>query len=428
MKKNVLVFPCGSEIGLEIYKSASNSTHFKLIGGSSVNDHGSFVYKNYISNIPMVNEEDFIEKINKIIDDHDIDIIIPAHDDVVLKLAEGKTKGNLNCEVLTSVFRTCEIARSKLKTYEHLKDIVLTPRVYRSSEEINEKELPVFLKPDIGQGSKGTFIANTLEEVSFYSKDNEGTIITEYLPGREFTVDCFTNSNNELLFSEGRERKRISSGISVNSVTIDDERFVKIAKKLNETLKFNGVWFFQLKENKQGDLVLMEFAPRIAGTMGLVRCRGVNLVMLGLFNAFGANVSIIENSYNLEIDRALGNRYKHDIDYKNVYIDFDDLIIFEEKVSLPVVTFIYQCFNKKIKLYLITKHKDNLDMNLKKFRLQNIFDEIIWIQDGENKWEHIKEPNSIFIDDSYSERKQVSDMLHIPVFDQHMIESLIETF
>jgi hypothetical protein len=38
MKKNVLVFPCGSEIGLEIHKSLSYSTHFTLVGGSSVDD------------------------------------------------------------------------------------------------------------------------------------------------------------------------------------------------------------------------------------------------------------------------------------------------------------------------------------------------------------------------------------------------------
>ena len=41
--KNILVFPCGSEIALEIYRSLRYSTHFKLIGANSLDDHGKFV-------------------------------------------------------------------------------------------------------------------------------------------------------------------------------------------------------------------------------------------------------------------------------------------------------------------------------------------------------------------------------------------------
>ena len=57
MKKNILVFPCGSEIALEIYKSLKYSIHFNLIGASSVEDHGRFVYENYIGNLPYISQE-----------------------------------------------------------------------------------------------------------------------------------------------------------------------------------------------------------------------------------------------------------------------------------------------------------------------------------------------------------------------------------
>lgn len=46
MKSKVLVFPCGSEIGLEIHNSLKWSTHIDLWGGSSVNDHeNQFLWK-----------------------------------------------------------------------------------------------------------------------------------------------------------------------------------------------------------------------------------------------------------------------------------------------------------------------------------------------------------------------------------------------
>ena len=43
-KNNILVFPCGSEIGLEINNALKWSTHIELFGASSVDDHGKYVY------------------------------------------------------------------------------------------------------------------------------------------------------------------------------------------------------------------------------------------------------------------------------------------------------------------------------------------------------------------------------------------------
>ena len=60
MKKRILVFPCGSEIALEIHRSVAKSSHFELIGANSVSDHGRFVYQNYIPNLPMVTDASFI--------------------------------------------------------------------------------------------------------------------------------------------------------------------------------------------------------------------------------------------------------------------------------------------------------------------------------------------------------------------------------
>ena len=66
-KKNILVFPCGSEIGLEVYRSLKNSTYFNLIGGSSIDDHGRFVFDNYISGIPYVTDACFIPNMKRIV-------------------------------------------------------------------------------------------------------------------------------------------------------------------------------------------------------------------------------------------------------------------------------------------------------------------------------------------------------------------------
>lgn len=426
MKKNVLVFPCGSEIGLEIYKSISFSTHFKLVGGSSVDDHGLYVYEDYIGGLPFVDDSEFIDKINEIIVSNNIDCIFPAHDSVVLKLAQESAAGRLKCDVVTSNLETCAISRSKVKTYKHLENIIPTAKVYQSVEFIEPEEYPVFLKPDVGQGSKGVQIAATKADVLYYIDKDPTLMILEYLPGVEYTVDCFTDRHGKLRFFEGRKRNRIMGGISVNSSKVSDARFGEIAKKINENLEFRGAWFFQLKENSKKELILLEIAPRIAGTMGLVRCKGVNLALLSLFDKFNNDISIIENNYHLVIDRALHNLYKHNIKYSHVYIDYDDLVIFEGKANPVVVKFLYQCINKKIKTHLITRHKGDLTISLKINRLTDVFDEVIWIKNVDPKYLYINEKDSIFIDDSHAERSAVHDHLNIPVFDAHMIDSLME--
>ena len=72
-KKNILVFPCGSEIALEVYRSVKNSTHFNLIGASSIDDHGKFVFENYVGGLPFITAPEFIPAIKKVVADNAIE-------------------------------------------------------------------------------------------------------------------------------------------------------------------------------------------------------------------------------------------------------------------------------------------------------------------------------------------------------------------
>ena len=213
MRKNILVFPCGSEIALEIYRAVNNSTYFNLIGASSVDDHGKFVYENYIDNIPYITDSNFLSVMKKIIKEKQIDAIYPAMDAVIEILKTNEDF--LSCKVISSPMQTTKICLSKSKTYEVLKNIITVPKIIKSDD--NNISFPVFAKPDIGYGSRGAKKINTQEELEIQLSQYPSSIILEYLPGKEYTVDCFTDKNGELLFSSPRERCRIMNGISVNT-------------------------------------------------------------------------------------------------------------------------------------------------------------------------------------------------------------------
>jgi hypothetical protein len=401
---NILVFPCGSEIGLEIHRSLKNSKNFHLIGASSVDDHGRFVYDDYVE-LPNIDDQKIWFALKRMIDDREINYIFPAHDSVVLKLSR------LN-NVITSTFKTCFTCRSKAKTYQLFKGIIPVPEY--------AKDYPMFLKPDIGQGSKGCHLVMNKRERDFYIWKDLSLLALEYLPGKEYTIDCFTDRHGKLLFAGGRERVRINNGISVNSKPVKNLIFQEYAEKINQTLKFRGVWFFQVKERK-GELVLMEIAPRIAGTMALYRNLGINFAELSIWDKIGEDVSIIKNDFDIEIDRALYASYKTNLKYSNVYIDLDDTLIIDGKINHDLVRIIYKAKGEGKKIILITKHEGDVKEYLT--HLFYIFDKIIQLNKGENKSKYM-ETDSIFIDDSFKERKEVFETLHIPVFGINEIEAL----
>ncbi|MCC6600966.1 MAG: ATP-grasp domain-containing protein [Crocinitomicaceae bacterium] len=418
-KKNILVFPCGSEVALEIYRSLQYSTHFNLIGASSVDDHGRFVFENYIGGVPFINEPNFFDKMTSIVEEYKVDYIFPAMDEVIVRLKSNEVK--LGCKVIASNPKTTEICLSKKLTYTVLKEIVKTPEVYVDIEEI--PSYPVFLKPEIGYGSRGVLKAGTAEEARAHLLKYHGCMILEFLPGKEYTVDCFSNFKGNLMFAGARERSRISQGISVNSSSMQsEEKFYSMAVAINAAISPNGAWFFQVKENEQGELVLMEVASRMAGSSAVYRAKGINFASLSVFNAMGYDVEILENNFEVQMDRALDNVFRIDITFNHVYVDFDDTVLMGDKVNGDLVGVLFNFVNSGKKLHLITKHKFDIYDTLSRYRLNNVFDSIIHLKQEDEKFRFIEHRDSIFIDDSFAERKQIKEQLGIPVFGLDIIK------
>jgi len=425
MTKRVLIFPCGSEIGLELHRSLAWCKHVDLIGASSVkSNHGKYVFENYVEGVPFVDEPDFIPELNEIIEKYRVDFIYPAHDSVVLRLIRCRT--SLACDLISSPVETCEICRSKSLTYTTFEGIVKVPQVYPSSRVISK--FPVFLKPDVGQGSQGTNLALSAKDIDFYLEKDPSLLILEYLPGAEFTVDCFTDRHGVLRFVGGRQRVRIQSGISVNARQVRaGGRIQQLAETINGALNFRGAWFFQVKEAADGQLTLMEIAPRIAGTMGLYRNLGVNFALLSIYDRLDMEVEILCNPYSIELDRALISRFQfYDLDYEYVYVDLDDTLIVDGKLNTMLLALLYQCLNKGKKLYLLSRHRGDINHTLQQYRLDSLFDAVFQVGHVEEKIDYIRERSAIFIDDSYLERERVSMELGIPVFDLDAVESLLD--
>lgn len=421
--KNILVFPAGTEIAFEIHDALKNSKFVRLFGATSVPCHAEFVFQTCVTGLPFVDDPALIPALNRVIDAYGIDYVYPAHDSALLRFSEERDA--LHAKVVASARETVGICRSKTRTYRFLSGAPYLPAFYGSPDEI--PGYPVFIKPAVGQGSQGARIIRDRSHLEEALSEGQEYTICEYLPGEELTVDCFTDRHGSLLVVSPRSRERIRAGIAVRSRNLPlTEELQSIAEDINRRLSFNGAWFFQVKKNAAGQFRLLEIAPRIAGTMGLTRNLGINMPLLTLYNFWGIDVSLIPNREDLLLDRAFISRFQTNLSYSSVYVDFDDTLIVRGKVNAFLMMFLYQAFNQGKRLCLLTRHSTDIFADLEKACIPaSLFSEIIRLDEAGAKTDYIA-PDSIFIDDSFSERKRVRDALGIPVFDLDMVESLID--
>lgn len=418
----MLVLPGGTEIGLEVRRSLADLKEIELAGAGALADrHGPFAYRRWAT-VPSVNEPGWQDELNAVIERFGIDFVFPGHDDALLALAEDADA--IAACIVTSPAHTCRLTRSKGATYGALSDVVPVPRVFADAAAVDR--FPVFVKPDAAQGSQGAMLvhdAGALERAVARGSD----LIMEYLPGEELTIDCFSDRERGLLFARARPRLRTRAGISMSSRTVPDDPVIReLARAIDGRLDLHGAWFFQLREDAGGRLRLLEVAPRAAGTSAVHRVTGVNFALLSIYEQLRVPVQVSPNALSVELDRALVNRYRHDLRYGAVYVDLDDTLIVRDAVNASLVAFLYQCLNAGHPLVLLTRHRGDLEQTLGRFRLHGLWDRIVHVADGEAKADFIAEPDAILIDDSFRERADAHERRGIATFDATMIELLLD--
>jgi len=422
---NVLVFPAGTETGMEIQRSLAACKEVRLFGATSGScNHAEYVFERCYE-VKDVRFQGWLDDLNKVIENECIEFVFPAHAYVLEALS--KRRDELSATLVAASEQAISITRSKRRTLAALRGSIPTPRIFSGPEEA--ESFPVFVKPDNAYGSQGATEARSLSELKDIIKLTPEPLIQQFLPGPEVTCDCFSDINGQLLFARARYRQRIRMGTSMRSEFLsleDNELFVSYARTISEKIGIAGAWFFQMKADQKGTYSLLEVEARIAGTMCLNRVAGVNFALLSLFIHSGKSFEIRTNAGEVVVDRALTNRYRHNYEYETVYLDLDDTLVVHGKVNVHLVSFIYQAINEGKRVVLISKSLENdKEAFLRKHRLQGLFDKVVWLAEADSKADEIAHKNAIFIDDSFSQRMEVADKCGIPTFDPSMVEILL---
>jgi hypothetical protein len=422
---NLLIFPAGSGVSKEIFDALKYIRNINIIGiDSDEFNFSSYQFDKLELGAPFIkNKEETLTYLKKVIEKYNINCIYPAFDSIIVFLKDNEEI--LGVKIIASPLDTCHICFSKKKTYDYFRNTILVPQIIDITNPVIK--FPLFLKPECGYGARDSFKISNQHELDFYNKTVKDNIICEYLPGEEFTVDCFTSIKNGLIYCEARRRVKTVNGLSIMTQHIDLPEVKEIGLKINDKLRFVGAWFFQLKYNNKNQLCLLEIAPRIPGAASLHRNQGINFPLLSIHEHLGYAIDKINiNKYDISCYKCVENRFKISIDYSTVYVDLDDTIIIKGKVNTKIVQYFYHLKNMKKKIILITRNVDPIKYLESYLINTKLFDDIIIVDKEIAKSTFITVKDAIFIDDSFKERDDVFNQKNINVFSCDMIECLFD--
>lgn len=207
---------------------------------------------------------EIIEDLEQKIKSLKIHIIIPCVDPAIslcLKLKDIIPK----IFIATSNSKTCNILFNKQYTYDWALENSIPVAVP------NKKSFPLIAKPIYGSASKGLiFINNKCELDQFLENHSTSEYnIQKFINGIEYSVDVYTSIlNNKIISAVPRIRLAVSGGESVKSITVYNDRILKLTKQIVSKLKLKGPSVIQFIEDKKTqEIFLMEVNPRFGGAV-----------------------------------------------------------------------------------------------------------------------------------------------------------------
>lgn len=219
---------------------------------------------------PLVTSESYKELVLKICEDNNINYYIPLIDEEILIAHEISSSLNKLRVIAPSKAFTelCLDKRELMKILEN--ENISQNETYLGNEYNFEFDYPIFVKPNVGRGSKGIKkIENKKQLDAYYVLEDyepEEVIIQKFVKGTEYTVGVLCNSENEML-SISIRRVLKKEGITISSVTESNELIENIAEKIRNRLFPKGPFNIQMFISENEKPVIFEINPRFSTTL-----------------------------------------------------------------------------------------------------------------------------------------------------------------
>lgn len=313
--KNILIPGGGGFAAVNAIKSLRSSSIFngKLITTDANPLSAGFYLADSYYVLPIITDKDYWNRALEVIKKENIEIIIPTSGFDIIPYSERKEElKQLGVTCFFSDLHTIELCNNKLDFY-HWTSTNNFPTPFFTDKTSEILDFPVFAKPIFGKGSRDTFLIKNQEELNYIEEKFDKMIFSEYLPGKEYTIDVLSNMNGNAIVAIPRERLETKEGISFKGAVVNNKEIIEQSMELVNKIGIKGPCCIQMKEDVDGNYKLIEINARMGGGTIMATLAGVNIPELILKIDSGIEI----NTNDLVFDEITVLRYYEEIIVKN---------------------------------------------------------------------------------------------------------------
>jgi carbamoyl-phosphate synthase large subunit len=275
--------------------------------------------------IPFGTDPGFSDSVLNLCIKKNIRVVLPLVTKELIPLSMDRSAfEKAGVKLLVSPAASLEIANNKSRLYEFLEwrgipvpgfRVVETVSQFEAAvKELGYPEKPVCFKPSVSNGSRGfRIVTEQLNELDLLLNHKPGSVylrlseavrilssgvlpellVSEYLPGEEYSVDCLARQGETVLVVP-RLRKKMINGISVEGEFVQEESIIRYCRQIIKELQLHGNIGIQVRRSVAGTFGVLEINPRVQGTISAGLGAGVNLPLLAVRQELGLPISPAE--------------------------------------------------------------------------------------------------------------------------------------
>ena len=240
-----------------------------------------------------------------------IDIVIPTVDAELRPLAKARAEFARNgVSLLLAPDGALDMTLDKLALARDCSGHVYVPRTepFDSALDPGTWDYPVVVKPRTGSGSRGVCIVESSRELAAMDISAE-SIVQEYLPGDEYSIDILVDVSGHIVASVPRVRTRVDSGVSVAGRTVHDLELERFGAKVAAVTGVTYIANVQCRRDQAGQPALLEVNPRVPGGLPLTMASGVDMVRMALDSLRGQPLPKRADFHETAMVRFLEERF-----------------------------------------------------------------------------------------------------------------------
>jgi len=281
----VLVTGVGAIIGYGLINSLKKSAYeCRVVGIDIFHDAVGQKWSDKFIQGVRADSKEFIPFINRIVQEEEIDLVIPGIEQDLKALIEGYDRLNHRAKYVLNNRSLYKVFDDKKQTYHFLEGIAeLIPYIdyYEGFfEEAKERfGLPFILKQDISYASKGVAVIHDKKEFDFYIKRfGDGCMAQQKLDikEREYTCSLFGLGDGTFVNPIALRRELSQEGATKKAVNVKvDDVLLASMQKIAQKCRFEGPTNLQFIKH-DGKYLLLEINARVSSSTSIRELFGVN--------------------------------------------------------------------------------------------------------------------------------------------------------